>query len=253
MTQEKIKQIHRWYSWILAAVLAALGVLFILSCLDIYTSGHRPYSPEAIALRFQRIKIPVFLSIAGIVGGIGLNLLLPVEPKRPRSKTSPEDMMLRLRKKAGIPPVEREIRLRHILRCVTAYFFVALMIYPAVYCLTPGNFSVLELNADIIKAILITLIPAAIGLVLCGICRALVNKSFLREADLYKQALVAGQRSSSPDTAEEKKCSCTFIPKIRLLIFALAFVFIILGIYNGGADDVLKKAIAICTECIGLG
>jgi hypothetical protein len=33
----------------------------------------------------------------------------------------------------------------------------------------------------------------------------------------------------------------------------MAVAFLILGIFNGGAEDVLKKAIAICTECIGLG
>ena len=30
-------------------------------------------------------------------------------------------------------------------------------------------------------------------------------------------------------------------------------VFILLGVMNLGARDVLYKAIAICTECIGLG
>ncbi len=32
-----------------------------------------------------------------------------------------------------------------------------------------------------------------------------------------------------------------------------AVVFILLGVMNSGARDVLYKAIAICTECIGLG
>lgn len=40
---------------------------------------------------------------------------------------------------------------------------------------------------------------------------------------------------------------------IRLAIAALALIFIILGVMNGGARDVLVKAINICTECIGLG
>ena len=254
MTQDKIKQLHRWYGWILAAVLAVLGVFFILSCLNIYTSGPRPYSAEAIALRFQRLLIPVIIGVVGIVGGIGLNILLPLDHKRAKGNSSPEDIMLRLRQKAGIPPVEKEIRLRHILHCVTAFIFIALMIYPAVYFLTPGHFSVSKLNADVVKAVLIVLIPAAIGLVLCWICRALVNESFRREAAVYKQALAAGQRTSSAPIAEEQEqCSCSFIRSIRFLIIALAFVLIVLGIFNGGAEDVLKKAIAICTECIGLG
>ena len=39
----------------------------------------------------------------------------------------------------------------------------------------------------------------------------------------------------------------------RLVLAALALLFIILGVMNGGARDVLVKAINICTECIGLG
>lgn len=40
---------------------------------------------------------------------------------------------------------------------------------------------------------------------------------------------------------------------IRLVLAVLALLFIILGVMNGGARDVLVKAINICTECIGLG
>ena len=39
----------------------------------------------------------------------------------------------------------------------------------------------------------------------------------------------------------------------RLVLASLALLFIILGVMNGGARDVLIKAINICTECIGLG
>ncbi len=40
---------------------------------------------------------------------------------------------------------------------------------------------------------------------------------------------------------------------VRAGILALGCVFIVLGVMNGGARDVLIKAINICTECIGLG
>ena len=40
---------------------------------------------------------------------------------------------------------------------------------------------------------------------------------------------------------------------VRWILLALAGLFIILGVINGGANDVLVKAINLCTECIGLG
>jgi hypothetical protein len=40
---------------------------------------------------------------------------------------------------------------------------------------------------------------------------------------------------------------------VRGVVAVLGIVFIIHGIFNGGMADVLKKAINICTQCIGLG
>lgn len=37
-----------------------------------------------------------------------------------------------------------------------------------------------------------------------------------------------------------------------VVLFAVAVVLIVLGVMNGGALDVLAKAIKICSECIGL-
>ena len=40
---------------------------------------------------------------------------------------------------------------------------------------------------------------------------------------------------------------------LRLLLFFAAAALIILGTGNGGAADVLAKAVRVCAECIGLG
>ena len=40
---------------------------------------------------------------------------------------------------------------------------------------------------------------------------------------------------------------------IRTAVFAAAVLLIIAGIANGSVQDVLAKAISICTECVGLG
>ncbi|MBR3964693.1 MAG: thioredoxin [Clostridia bacterium] len=40
---------------------------------------------------------------------------------------------------------------------------------------------------------------------------------------------------------------------VRAAVLVIAAVFIVVGALNGGLADVLAKAIAICTECIGLG
>ena len=39
----------------------------------------------------------------------------------------------------------------------------------------------------------------------------------------------------------------------RGIILSVSIVLIVVGIFDGGVEDVLQKAINICTECIGLG
>lgn len=40
---------------------------------------------------------------------------------------------------------------------------------------------------------------------------------------------------------------------LRAALLALAAALVLLGVFNGGAHDVLVKAVRICSECIGLG
>jgi len=45
-------------------------------------------------------------------------------------------------------------------------------------------------------------------------------------------------------------------PKTRILrtaVLVIALILIVIGIMNGGLEDVLAKGAAICTECVGLG
>lgn len=40
---------------------------------------------------------------------------------------------------------------------------------------------------------------------------------------------------------------------LRIVILVMAVILIILGVCNGGLDDVFAKGASICTECVGLG
>lgn len=43
------------------------------------------------------------------------------------------------------------------------------------------------------------------------------------------------------------------LKRVRIALFVLAAVFVAAGIFNGSMEDMLIKAINICTECVGLG
>ena len=40
---------------------------------------------------------------------------------------------------------------------------------------------------------------------------------------------------------------------LRTAVLVIALVLIVIGIINGGLEDVLAKGAAVCTECVGLG
>lgn len=259
MTQEKIKKIHLIYGCIAAVLIVALGIALILSCLDIYNSGPRPYSPESIGLRFPRVAILVYSCLAIALGGIILDLMLPTEKKKPKAVKDDLALLEKAQAKAGIldeqtaVAVKKEQELRKKFRIFTAIAFVALMVYPAIYFMDGSHFSIEALNTDIRKAVCIALIPAMIGLVLCFICSELERKSISRETEAYKQAASGPQSSTLPAVPVQPRKKLNTLLIIRCGVLAVAVCFIVLGIFNLGMKDVFDKAVAICTECIGLG
>lgn len=255
MSQENVKKIHRVYGCILSILLLATGIALMVSCLQIYNSGDRPFSPASITVHFQTIAGLVYVTVAGIAGGILLELILPSEKKRPKAVIS-EDIQLIRQQRKGLPTGtykdqaarEQSRRRKYIL--LTAALFALLMVFPAVYFTNVDHFTVADLNGDVIVSLVISLIPAVIGLGLCLLCRHLCSKSCLREAEVCKAAAKEGASVPASGTASQDRSSIT---TLRWVIGAMALIFIVVGIVNGGASDVLLKAIAICTECIGLG
>lgn len=251
MTQDKIKRVHRFYSWGLAVILIIVATLVILSCLDLYGGVRNSFTPEAIASHYRSVAIPIYIAVAGIIGGIILNLFLPLPRQRTKSVISPRETMLRMRQKVSVPPVQREHKLRKVLSIVTAVLFVGLMIYPIIYLLTPGHFTKNDPNPRIALAAAITLVPALIGLALCWCCQLLLNASYQRETAIYKQALIDGQRA---EKVQETKSARSFNKRwVQIPLIVVAIIFVVIGIINKGATDVLYKAVVICTECIGIG
>lgn len=257
MTQEKQKRIHPVYGCIAAVLIAALGIALILSCLHIYNSGAHPYSTESIGKAFQKIAALVYVVAAIVAGGFVLDLVLPLKQKRPKAWRDEAVVLAKLRGKAGaltpeqVAMAKKEPSFRLAMRIITAFLFVALMIYPAIYFSNPAHFSIADLSRDIIKAVLISLVPAAVGLLLCYFCCLLATASIRRETEFYKN-LIAANKSASPAPVKETNCRKTVLI-IRCVILAVAVCFIVIGFQNGGMKDVFDKAVAICTECIGLG
>ena len=97
MSQELRKKIHLIYGIVLSVLILTVGILLVLSCIDIYRSGNRPFSPESIAERFNAIRIPVCICVALILGGPVLSVALPLDAPKTRAVRDEEASLTRMK------------------------------------------------------------------------------------------------------------------------------------------------------------
>ena len=151
--------------------------------------------------------------------------------------------------------------------------FGACMIPIALYLVNTAHFP--EELEGMIRNLAVGVFPwAAAGMGCLIIREVLLEKSLLREIGFARAQLAAekketGKEAAAADdeTAPEEAGSgvsgevssvgngsgTKSRRAVQLVILAAAVVFIVMGVANGSAHDVLVKAINICTECIGLG
>lgn len=110
MTEKRLKLGHLLYGIMLSLILVALGVCFILSCLDIYRSAESaPFTPEAIKSHFLVLLIPTVVCILTIVGGVCLNIFLPKEEPKLRANITDKDIIKNLSKRINYKEAPKEL------------------------------------------------------------------------------------------------------------------------------------------------
>ena len=266
MTIQTKGRIHLVYGILLSVLILTVGVCFALSCVSIYQSGDSPFTRESITAHFDRIALPVYLCIAGVIGGAVLSLALPVDGVKVKSRRDPEAALSKLAARLDLSVCDETVadsirKERKWRRAVTVILWVlaGITLVPALmWCVNPAHFSIENLNTDIKTAALFILPCAAVSLGLLTGERLLRHASVARETATVKAALVAMKGTAKPTekaNPDKKKWSSDprFVWGVRGAIFVVGVVFIVLGVLNGGMADELGKAIRICTECIGLG
>ena len=231
----------------------------MISCVNIYKSGPRPFTPESIFAAFSKIAVFVWVTCGALAVGIILALVCPAEQVKPRVIKHKKITLTRLQSRLDtrlcdadrLALIRKEEKLRFFLRIAATLSCVAVAAPAVVYALNFDHFS-LDYDASVIAACL-WLIPAT--LICMGICLALV---YLEEASLDRQighvkSALAEVGASTPHDEPAKPSRSKLIWGIRVAVAVVAVAFIVLGVRNGGMADVLSKAINICTECIGLG
>ena len=257
MSNTAKKWIHLIVNCLLSAMLIGLGIALIVSCLDIYNSGPKPYTPESIAAHFQKISLLVYLTVACVVLGIVVNLVIPQEKKKVKAIRDNAETLSRLEAKAGTLEGEfaqkaaKEKNLRKILRLCTGIACMLLSIRPLLHFMDQDNF-LGDKTQCVIHAMTVALVYGGASLALTFLCKVLCSKSIDRQIDICKASIASnGANGSKLVVSDDKETKRAFI--IRCVLAVVAITFIVLGIFNGDAEAVLNKANAICMECIGMG
>lgn len=250
MSVDKAKRIRLIYGCVSSVLIAVCAILLIIGCVQIYKLGDRPFNRENVAATLQSIAIPAWLCLISVLGDVVLNFILPGENRKNKAQRDADDVLARYRDKYAELSAEAQkaVNKERKFRCAAAGVLcvacMLLALYPIIYFADAGNFTVENLGADVIRALIIAMIPAALGLILVYIFRRLRVSSIDRELDIYRKHLKPSKIIQHPNI---------MLHFLRWGSLAAAVILIVLGILNGGHKDVLDKAIKICTECIGLG
>ncbi len=258
MNEKKIKLIHMISGIAISAALIVAAACLIISAYTIYNSGDAPYTPESIGEQYSRFALPLWIAVAAVGAGILLNLFLPDAKK---SKKNQNNVFIRLaimQKKLSaidcgadiLSEIEKERRYRKTLRIVIGVL-CALSFIPVVIVLCDyPSYTVENLTPAILRTVLWLGVGSAISAVLLFVRSMIDSKSAEREMAKTKIAL---SDSEKKETEEISDSSERRLDLIRLILVGAACALIFLGSLDNGFNDVLQKAIRICTECIGLG
>ena len=241
----------------MAALTVICAVCLTVACVQIYNSGASPFSPESIADAFAKIAIPVYIFLAEVLVGIVLWLISPENEAKAHGYVDLGAKAQKLRAnlpsssegEAAIKKANKEARLRICYLTASAVICAVTAIYPIVHILNRDNFSASDINAEILAATLSALPFVIVCFVLLTVYAKVERDSLEREITALRSVAKSGVTDSGAPSKQSKR----LLLCIRLTVLVVGIVFVVLGVLNGGANDVLQKAVRICTECIGLG
>lgn len=264
MDEKKRKIIRYAFGWFLSTLIVLCGGLLIGQALAVFYSGgaaQGAYSREIVGRKLGQIAAPLIITALAVVAAFVLYKLFPL--KEPKGKPSPRYTLMRLERRATVDtesaeyaPIKRIKLIKHILWGVCAAVILTVSICLIVYLANTASYDKTNVNGTMFQAFVhcFPFIAAAF---------AVVAGADIWAGTQVKTQLEFIRKQQISKTPAESKCpmakvegffnSKTYILTVRCVLFALAVAFIIWGGLNGGLRDVLKKAINICTECIGLG
>ena len=258
MTRKKV--------YLIIQTILCILLVAVLSCtvVDMYHDGAVRagtdvlawfFSRELVAERFAPIAPLFFLAIGFAIAGLVLGIRDEKQDEPVQDAELKRDLLAARVAEPSDAMKAEQVRQK---RLQTAGWigFAICMIPILVYVTNGEHFPQGDVQLEqMIRSLAAAVLPFAIlGIACLAVTSVLQEKSILREISAAQERIK--EEKAAGITAEEKprtESKPAAQGRVRLVLLILAAVFIVAGVLNGSAGDVLMKAIKICTECIGLG
>lgn len=268
MQENRKRLLKSVYAVCFSALTVVVGLLFIVQVWSIFRSAeHGAFTVARISEHFKQIAVPVFFWGLALVVNIVLGYVYPDEKEKVKPYFESGQRIARLKKR--LPKDATSVQsttadtVGLVLGWATIGFACVAAIVSLVYLFDKSYSPVLS------EAIFVGHNGAADRLlrvlVWCGGAMMLVVASVIfndylakkKEERMKSEIAENAKQGKKVLAVKEEKATKTRLEKlvwyIRGAVAIVGIVFVITGICNGGMADVLKKAINICTQCIGLG
>ena len=243
-----------------------MALLFIIFTITIYTKGkaqieidptYQIYTKEIVSKYLSLLIAPFILWVLTIIFGLVTSHLYPINSKK-KQELDPILTYERLSKRINL---DKEVmnenydiilnyrKFRKIGFVIISILSLICMIFPCIYIFNSSNFLGVDSNKDVLNMSLYIL-PFIVVMF-----ASFIGYSFYYYSSIKKEIkILLGYSKNMPKVVVKEKFSDSplFINIVRGVILVTGITFVVLGILNKGFEDVLIKAINICSECIGL-
>lgn len=268
MQENRKRLLKSIYTVCFSVLTVVVGLLFIVQAWSIFRSAERnAFTVARISQHFHQIVVPVAFWVLALIGNIVLGYVYPDEQERlkPYFETServnrlkrrlPENSLLRRRDKTDYICLA--------VGCAALVLAVAASVVSLVYLLDKSYAPILNesifVESDAMTDRLVrVLVWSASGMMLL-LAAVILGDTFAKKKEEKIKREIAENAVKGirvPAAKAEKRTAKEHTKLLWIIrggVAVVGIVCVITGICNGGMADVLKKAIQICTQCIGLG
>ena len=248
------------YLWIMAAACILLALYLGTGAVSIYRDGQERraqnpmesiYSPETLAGKAAPIVPGLFMAAGFLLAGLVLGIKDEEADKPVRDEALARDLLV---SQVAVPTEEmrRERSVQKRLFVAGWLLFALCMVPVGLHLSDAGHFPAYD-PETMFAGLLRVLVPCTVaGLGALAVTGVLRERSVMRESEAAKAARKEEkEKGILPEPVAVKKKRSQGALQAAVVVAAAAFI--ILGVMNLSARDVLYKAITICSECIGLG